>query len=54
MKQNADFQEGISQAYIAATPLLTPKLLNTYECFQMSYYIGIFLKGHQNGQRTKF
>ena len=29
MKQNADFQEGISQAYSTATPLLTLQFLTT-------------------------
>ena len=46
MKQNADFQEGISQAYSTATPLPTPKVLTTNESFQLRYYIRIFLKGH--------
>ena len=35
MKQNAGFQEGISQAWSTATPLLTPKLLTTNESFQV-------------------
>ena len=43
MKQNADFQEGISQAYSTATPLPTPKVLTTNESFQLRYYIRIFL-----------
>ena len=50
MKQIADFQEGISQAWSTATPLPTQKLLTTNESFQMRYYKGIFLKGHQNDQ----
>ena len=51
MKQNADFQEGISQAYSNATPLPTPKFLNTNnKSIQMKYYITIFLKGHENCQ----
>ena len=31
MKQNADLQEGISQAQSTARPLLTPKVLTTNE-----------------------
>ena len=54
MKQNADFQEGISQAQSTATPQPTLKFLTTNKIFQMGYYIRILLKGHQNGQRTKF
>ena len=54
MKQNADFQEGISEAESPAKPLLNPKLLTINESFQMRYYIGIFLKGRQNGQRRRF
>ena len=50
MKQNADFQEGISQAQSTVTPLLTPKFLTTNESFQMRYYIRILLKGHENCQ----
>ena len=48
MKQNADFNEGISQAYSTATPLPTQKFLTTNESFKMRYYIRIFLKGHEN------
>ena len=33
MKQNTDFQEGISQAESTATPLPTPKLLTTNDSF---------------------
>ena len=40
MKQNADFQEGISQPYIIATTLSTKKFLTTYESFQMRYILG--------------
>ena len=54
MKQNADFQESISPAYSIAAPLPTPKFLTTNESFHMGYYMRIFLKGHQNGQRTNF
>ena len=55
MKQNADFQEDISQAQNTATPLPIPRFLPTNESFQMRYYyIGIFLKGHQNNQNAKF
>ena len=54
MNQNADFQEGIPQPLSTATPLPTPKFLSTNESFQMRYYIRIFLKGFQIGQRTKF
>ena len=54
MKQNAGFQEGVSQAYSTATPLPIPKVLTTNESFQMRYDIRFFLKGHQNGQRTTF
>ena len=50
MKQNADFQEGIWQAYSAATPLHIPRFLTTNESFQMRYYIRIFFKGHENCQ----
>ena len=50
MKQNADFHEGISQAYGTATPLPTPKVLTTSVSFQMMYYVRIFLKGHENCQ----
>ena len=50
MKQNADFQEGSSQAYSTATSLSTPKFLSTNKSFQMRYYIRIFLKGHENCQ----
>ena len=53
MKQNADFQEGISQAQRSATPLPTPKFLTTNESFQMRYYVRIFLKGHENCQGLK-
>ena len=48
MKQNADFQEGISQAYSTATPLPTPKVLTTNKSFKIKYYIRIFFKGHEN------
>ena len=34
MKQNADFQEGISQAQSTATPLPTPKFLSSNESGQ--------------------
>ena len=54
MKQNADFQEGISQAYSTATPLPTLNVLTTNKSFQMRYYIMIFPKGYQNSQTTKF
>ena len=54
MKQNADFQDGFSQAQSTATPLPILEFLTTYKSFQMSRYIRIFFKGHQNGQRTKF
>ena len=54
MKQNADLQEGISQAYSTAIPLLTLKSLTNTENFQMRYYKRIFIKGHQYGQRVKF
>ena len=54
MKQNVDFQEEILQAQSTATPLPTSKSLTTNESFQMRYYVRIFLKVHQNGQRTKF
>ena len=37
MKQNADFQEHISQAYSTATPLPTPKFLTTNKSFQLNY-----------------
>ena len=54
MKQNSDFQEGILQAQSTATPLPIHKSLNTNESFQMRGCITIFLKGHQNDQRTNF
>ena len=54
MKQNADFQEGVSQAYSTATPLPTQKVLITNESIQIRYYKRIFLKGQQIGQRTNF
>ena len=54
MKQNADFQKGISQAYSTATPLPTPKVLTANESFKIRYYKRISLKAHKNGQRTKF
>ena len=54
MKQNGDFQEGISQPQGAATPLPIPMFSTSNESFQMRNYKRIFLKGHQNGQRTKF
>ena len=54
MKQNADIQEGISQALSAAKPLPIPKSLNTNKSFQMRYNMRIFHKGHQNDQRSKF
>ena len=38
MKQNADFQEGISQAEGTATPLPTSKFVTTNESFQMRYF----------------
>ena len=44
MKQNADFQEGISQAQNTSTSLPTQKILTTYKSFQMRYYIGIWPK----------
>ena len=50
MKQNADFHEGISQAYSNATPLPTPIVPTTNESFQMMYYVRIFLKRHENCQ----
>ena len=50
MKQNADFNEGISQAYSTATLLSTPKFLTPNKSFQMMYYKRIFLKGHENYQ----
>ena len=53
MKQNADFQEGISQAESTATPLPTPKFLTTNESFKMRHYISILLKGHQNAACKK-
>ena len=53
MKQNADFQEGISQAWSIATPLPTFNVFTTNESFKMKYYKRISLKGHKNGQRTK-
>ena len=53
-KQNADFQDGFPQAQSTATPPPTSKFLITNESFQVRYYVRIFLKGHQNGQRTKF
>ena len=45
MKQNADFDEGISQAQSNATQLPNPQYLTTNKSFQMRYY---------NGQSTKF
>ena len=45
MKQNADFQEGISQAWSTITPLPTPKFLTTNENFEMRYYVKDFPKG---------
>ena len=39
MKQNADFQEGISQAQSTATPLPTPKVLTTNENFDMRCFL---------------
>ena len=53
MKQNADYQLGISQAKSTAASLLTPKFLTTNDSFQMSYYVRIFLKGHENCQEVK-
>ena len=50
MKENADFQEGISQAWISVTPLPTPKFLTSHESFQIRYYVRIFLKGNENCQ----
>ena len=50
MKQNADFNEGISQAYSTATLLSTLKFLTPNKSFQMMYYKRIFLKGHENCQ----
>ena len=50
MKQNADFQEGISKAQGTATRVPTPKFLTTNENFEMRYYVRIFLKGHENCQ----
>ena len=37
MEQNADFQEGISQAYSSTTPLSIPKSSTANESFQMRY-----------------
>ena len=37
MKQNADFQEGISQDQGTAEPRPTPKLLTTNESIQIRY-----------------
>ena len=54
MKQNADFQEVISQNLSTVTLLPTQKFLTINESFQMRYYIRIFLKGHQNGQMSNF
>ena len=48
MKDNADFQEGISQTQRTATLLPTSKFLTTNKSFQMRYCIRIFLKGHAN------
>ena len=53
MKQNADFQEGISQAQSTATPLPSPNFLTTNKSFQMRYYVRIFLKGYENCQGSK-
>ena len=50
MKQNADFQEGILQAWSTATLLPIPKYFTTNKSFQMRYYVKIFLKGHENYQ----
>ena len=50
MKQNVDFQEGISQAWSTPTHLPTPKFLATNESFQMRYYVWIFLKWHEKCQ----
>ena len=50
MKQNDDFQEGVSPAYSIAIPLLNPKFLTTNESFQMRYYVWIFFKGYENYQ----
>ena len=52
MKQNADFQEGISEAESPAKPLLNPKLLTTNESFQMRYHIRIFPRA-MNTARVK-
>ena len=48
MKQNADIQEGISQAESTAIPWSTQKFLTTNESLQMRYHIRIFLKGHED------
>jgi len=50
MKQNADFQDDVSQAWSTVTPLPTPKFLITNESFLRRYYTRIFLKGHENWQ----
>ena len=50
MKQNADFEEGFSQAKSTTRPLPIPRFLTTNESFQMRYYVRIFLKGHENCQ----
>ena len=53
MKQNADFQVGISQAQSTATLLYIPVFLTTNESFQIRYYIRIFLKEHENCHGVK-
>ena len=45
MKQNADFQEGISLAQDNAIPLPTLKSLIANESFQIRYYVMDFLEG---------
>ena len=50
MKQNADFNEGILQAYSTATLLSTPKFLTPNKSFQMMCFKRIFLKEHENCQ----
>ena len=51
MKQNADFQLGVSQAESTAKSLPTSKSFIPYESFQMMYYVRISLKGYENCQR---
>ena len=47
------FSRGHITSLSIAKPLPDPKFLTTNESFQMRYYVRIFLKGHQNSQRTK-